>query len=107
MTSLRVLRGATFRRDAIRKVDGVPTDLSGYSITSQVRDPRDLSSIVDTATVTIANQVTDTGKFELDFGSTETWPIGSLWLDIRLDSGGTVDYTERVTLEVSETATRP
>ena len=107
MTSLRVLRGATFRKVVDQIVDGVPVDLTGYTITSQIRDPRDLASIVATATVTIADQIASPGEFEIDFGTSETWPIGALWLDIRIDSGGTVDYTERVILEVSETSTRP
>lgn len=103
MTTLRVLRGATFRRDATRR----NTDLTGYTITSQVRDPRNLAIVVASATVTIANQVTNEGEFELDFGSTEDWPVGPLWLDIRFDSGGTVDYTNRITIEAVETSTRP
>lgn len=88
--------------------DGLPADLTGTTITSQVRTETD--ALVSEATVEILNQTTNRGQFRLVVASatTATWPPGTLVCNARLAfAGGVVRSTELWHITVQRPPTRP
>jgi len=108
--SFELKAGATLNFSGLASdSDGVPINLSGYTLTSQFRTGA--GTLVGTATITPANQGTDPGEFTVSVADTVTddWETGATVLfDIRMVSGGgTVDYTETVAIKVLAPQTVP
>lgn len=104
---LRRKRGETLRLTLLHEVDDVAVDLTGYTITCAARLSGDATDgpPLDTASVTILNQVTLTGRFTVDFGVTDsTWPIGRVSIDAKLVSGDT-SYTPTLTVDIERPVT--
>lgn len=80
----------------------LPINLTGNVITSQLR--RTNRELVAELTVTLLDQVTNTGQFILSGDSSE-WPIASLLIDVRREVGGVVAYTDTGRIDIVEEVT--
>lgn len=98
--SFRIKRGATFLINFDVALDGQPLDLTGWTITSQVRNRGQLVA-------TLLATSPELGKLEVS-GPSDDWPISVLQFDVRFvsDSGQTT-YTESVVFEVEMPETQP
>jgi hypothetical protein len=99
--------GDTYLLACTYKVGGVATDLTGYTITSQIRTAADV--LLSSASVTIdADQVTNTGKFTVSIpaASTADWEVGDHIMDIQFELGSTVKSTETFRQPVVRDVTR-
>ena len=105
-TPLRRKRGETLRLTLEHAIDGAAVDLTGYTITCAARTSGDATdgTPMATASVTILDQVTLTGRFTVDFDLTTGWPIGRVAIDAKLVSGDTV-YTPTVTVDIERPVT--
>lgn len=103
---LEMKRGATFSAGILYADSGVDVDLTGYTITSQVRQ---FGTLIQTMTVVISNQTTNTGEFTVSATATQTadWPVGTLAWDIRLADGATIVYSKTFQILVDERVTIP
>lgn len=104
-------RGRTWRESiTVRDATGALVDLTGWTVTSQLRRRAEAADIVQTFTCTVhPDQVTHRGEFEVyaSAASTATWPLDQLAWDIRIvDAGGDVDITDTIGVHVSEAVTR-
>lgn len=108
---ITIKAGSTLTVPMRWSVDGVPVDLTGALITSQVRLRSDISGgpPVDTLTCTIdVDQVTNTGRFVITATDVQTdlWPITTLACDVRIDSGSSVAYTDTFEIAVTLAVTQ-
>lgn len=103
---LRRKRGETLRLTLLHEIDDVAVDLTGYTITSFARIASDTTdgTPLDTATCTILDQVTLTGRFTVDFGVTTAWPVGRVLIDVKLDSGDIV-ITPTLVIDIEKAVT--
>jgi hypothetical protein len=99
-----IKRGDSFLMACIYKVGGVATDVTNYTIKSQVRNSSD--DLVQQLTVTKADQSTDPGAFVLSAGVISAWPIDLLRCDIEFSEEGTVRSTQTFMIPVVEDVTR-
>ena len=106
-TIIRRKRGETLRLTLLHEIDDVPVDLTGYTITSFARIASDTTdgTPLDAATVTILDQVTLTGRFTVDFGSTAAWPVGRVIVDAKLVSGDT-SITPTLLIDIERAVTQ-
>lgn len=108
---LEIKPGATLRVPGTLTDDsGVAVDLTGYTLSSQVRT-RGTAELVATATVTPdADQTTNPGVFEVHVAAavTATWSPGvDLAMDIRIvQPDSDVDLTETVLVSVLRAETQ-
>lgn len=109
MRSIQHKRGATLSYACALTDDaGDPVDLTGYTVTAEVRSSA--RELVSTADVTLADQGTDPGVFtiEADAADTADWEAGALLrFDVRIESASRVDYTETVEIRVVDRMTDP
>lgn len=99
-------RGDTFYIEATYCADGTnATDLTSYTITSQVRDMQ--GELVSSLTITkSANQsTTGKGKFTLQ-ADTSLWPIATLIWDIEYVVNGITQSTETIKIRVVQDVTQ-
>lgn len=94
--------GATLQYDATVSNAGVPVNLTGWTITSQVKTPSGVA--VGTVTATVLDQTTTPGKYRLR-AQTAGWRLGTHNWDIKYSysdgaGGQTISYTESIELEV-------
>ncbi len=86
----------------------VPVDLTGWTITAEVRNARGPGLVGAFAVTVHADQVDHKGEFEL-WADTTAWPVGVLVTDIRFEYAAgdkqAVDYTDVIELLVTETVT--
>ena len=75
-----VKRGDTFNLSCVYKEQGVPANLTQYTINSQLRDSGD--NLVQTLVVTKADQSSLPGAFVLSAIDTSVFPIDLLRCDI-------------------------
>jgi hypothetical protein len=75
MSTMQHKRGDAFEPECTEMAAGVPVNLTGYTVTSQIRT-RAGDELVDTATVTLADQTTDPGKFTVEVAKART----ALWV---------------------------
>ena len=87
-------RGDTFYVSALYKADDVnPTDLTSYTINSQIRDAQ--HNLISTLTITKADSQTTTGKGMYTLKcDTSDWPIATLYWDVEYQIGEIVQSTE-------------
>lgn len=81
-----------------------PIDLTGQVITCEVRDLA--FALISTLTVTVLDQVTNTGQLILS-GDSAGWPIGDVQLDIKrvLGDDEAAVWTDTVILNVVQQVT--
>lgn len=99
-----IKRGDSFLLACEYKEGGVATDVTNYTIASQVRDSSD--QLIEQLTVTKADQANHPGKFVLSAGVISDWPIDLLRCDIELSEGATVRSTQTFMIPVVEDVTR-
>lgn len=99
-----IKRGDSFLLACTYKVGGVPSDVTNYTIRSQVRNSSD--TLVQELTVTKADQAAYPGDFTLVAGVISAWPIDLLRCDIEFSEGGTVRSTQTFMIPVVEDVTR-
>lgn len=98
-----IKRGDSFLLACTYKQNGVATDVSPYTIRSQVRDSS--NALVQELSVSKANQTTNPGVFVLSGGVTSGWPIDLLRCDIQFTENGTVRSTQTFFIPVEEDVT--
>lgn len=99
-------RGDTFYVEATYCADGTnATNLTDYTINSQVRDMQ--GELVSSLTVTKAasQSTTGKGKFTLQ-ASTSDWPIATLIWDIEYIINGVTQSTETIKIKVVQDVTQ-
>lgn len=97
-------RGDTFDFDGTyTEDDGTPINLTGITVSSQVRTPAGV--LVSTAVVTKANQTTNPGEYSGVIANTAAWPVQKLEWDVQY-VGGPTDSTETVYLQVQRDVTQ-
>jgi hypothetical protein len=105
--TIRHKRGATLSyAGLVADSSDVPIDLTGYTVTCELRDAS--LTLASAATVTMLDQVTDPGRFTITVpaASTETWTAGrALRMDVRIESPSRVDYTDTWLIDVVERIT--
>lgn len=99
-----IKRGDSFLMACVYKEGGVATNVTNYTIRSQVRNSSD--ALVQQLAVTKADQSTDPGAFVLAAGVIDSWPIDLLRCDIEFSEGGTVRSTQTFMIPVLEDVTR-
>jgi hypothetical protein len=98
-----VKRGDTFILTGVYKVDGDPTSLTTYTVTSQVRDAK--LTLIQQLTVTKGNQTTDPGSFTLSAGVI-TWRPGTYLCDVQfIEASGFVRSTETFYVPIEQDIT--
>ena len=95
-------RGDTFTISAVVTTNGVPENLTGWTIKSQLRDGR--GALVAELVTAIEDAVN--GVYSLTFADTTGWPITELYGDVEYTFGGTILSTETFTVNVVEDITR-
>jgi hypothetical protein len=103
MTDLTVKRGSSLQLMlALSHDDGSAADLSGMTLSSQVRDSHD--RLVATLTVVPSGQLGVASILQ----PTADWPTGVLRIDFRISSGdGVVLISDTKTILVEGAVTRP
>ena len=99
-------RGDTFQLACTYKVNDVAQSVTGFTITSQVRDP--LGTLVATLQATLANQAEAPGRFYLSPVNPDTsgWQTGPLRCDIQIASGGVIRSSSTFAIPVAEDITK-
>ena len=107
MTPIKLVRGDTFAQTCTYTVDDVAVAITGYTITSQVRDQA--GALVQALTVAILTQSGATlGQFTIGATYTQTaaWPTGQLVFDIQTtDTSAVRISSEEAVIIVSEGVT--
>ena len=97
-------RGDTFSLDLEVSQDDSPLDLTGYTITSQIRTQHDV--LVADLTVTVTNAAT--GQVSVSSESTTDWPTGEHLWDVEFYDGSSSRWSiETVQVKVLPDVTRP
>ena len=97
---INIKQGTSFSVSCVYKADGTnPTDLTGITITSQVRTYE--GELVATLSPV---ETTDIGEFTI-YAETSAWPLGRLIWDIKYTTVSNKVHTETVEIRVSRSAT--
>lgn len=99
-----IKRGDSFNMSCVYKENGVPANLTQYTINSQLRDSAD--NLVQTLIATKADQSSLPGAFALSAIDTSVFPIDLLRCDIQFVEGQTVRSTQTFFIPVEEDVTR-
>lgn len=99
-------RGDTFSLKCTWKVDGVPKDITGLIITSQIRTSS--GKLIATLSVVPDNQMTNPGVYALVAVNQDSnsWPIGAAYCDIQVDDQGIDRSSETFIIPIIEDVTR-
>jgi hypothetical protein len=109
--SFEFKRGDSFNLSGtVTDADDLPVDLTGYTITSQLRSQT--GALIQTFTVTVTDAAN--GLYTISAPATGTapntgtdiWPIGTAKFDVQFAVGAEVTSSETVTLKVVEDYTR-
>jgi hypothetical protein len=103
--TLQTKQGESFRVElAYCEEDKItPRSLEGYTLSSQIRDSND--NEVANLTVNLIDPYRGRVALSADAG-TATWPVGTLYWDIREEVGGVVSLTSTSTIIVDKAITR-
>ena len=97
-------RGDSFVRQLAHFDGAAMLDLTGWTISSQVRTQT--GDIV--ATLTVSNRNDPAGTFVLSAGATTTWPVGTLHTDIQYTRpDGFITSTQTLVIDCVADITRP
>lgn len=99
-----IKRGDSFNLACVYKENGVPANLTQYTINSQLRDSSD--NLVQALTATKADQASLPGAFTLSAADSSVFPIDMLRCDIQFIEGTTVRSTQTFFIPVEEDVTR-
>lgn len=102
---ITVKRGDTFKLNAAVTADGAAVNITGWTITSQIRTGG--GRLINTLTCAIVSGAAGTYTItESAAGVTATWPLEQLEMDIQYSASGTVISTETVKVDVVKDITR-
>lgn len=107
MAGLTHPRGDTLSLLGTWSENGTPTDLTGWTVRSQVRTQTD--DLVGELTITLANQLTAPGQFTLAATAAQTaaWPVKVLRCDVEFtDPDGVVSSSDVFSLSILADMTR-
>lgn len=78
-------------------------DLAQAQIRSECRtlDRR----LIASGQVSLQNQTTQAGWFFIDYGPTDGWPLGDLYIDVVMQAGGEAHYSPIYKIRVTEGVT--
>ena len=96
--------GDSFNMICTYKENGVPADLTQYTINSQLRDSSDM--LVQALLVNKANQFDYPGVFTLTAPDSSVFPVDTLRCDIQFIEGTTTRSTQTFYIPVQEDVTR-
>lgn len=99
-----IKRGDSFNLSCVYKENGVPTNLNGYTINSQLRDSSD--NLVQELIATKADQSSLPGAFVLSAIDSSVFPIDQLRCDIQFIEGTTTRSTQTFYVSIEEDVTR-
>lgn len=107
MINATIKRGSTLQYDATATESGVPVNLTGWTINSQVRTRS--GELVGQVTATVLDQATSPGQYRLR-ADTTSWQLGLQLWDIAYSysdgaGGSIITHTETVRLLVEPAAT--
>lgn len=98
-------RGDTFSLKCTWKQNGVPTDITGLTIASQLRSAS--GALIATLTVAPDDQIANPGAYALvASGSTARWPLGDALCDIQIDDQGIDRSSDTFAIPIIEDITR-
>ena len=97
-------RGDTFNLSCVYKEQGVPANLTQYTINSQLRDSS--GNLVQALIPTKADQSSLPGAFVLTAPDSSVFPIDLLTCDIQFIEGETVRSTQTFYVPVQEDVTK-
>jgi hypothetical protein len=69
---LKIEQGATFTRKFLIKNLDTPVDLTGQTFRGCIRKTASSANIIETFTMNVKDQVTNTGEFEISLTATQT-----------------------------------
>ena len=108
-TTIQRKRGDAFELECTESADGVPVNLTGYTVASQIRTLAG-DELVDTATITLADQGTSPGVFTLYVAKERTrlWEPGrNLAFDVEFTPPNGKSWSSAtVTIDVVKDITR-
>jgi hypothetical protein len=103
MNTIDIKRGDTFSLDCSLQQAGVPVNLTGWQIASQVRGSGGQLVHDFAATITVPAA----GQYRLGPVPTDKWPPGGLSMDIRYtDAAGAVFTTQTIPIQVQGAITQ-
>ena len=99
-------RGDTFSLACTWKVDNIPSDITGLTITSQIRTSS--GALIANLRVVADNQTTNPGKYALVPVNPDThqWPIDAARCDIQVDDQGINRSSETFVIAIIEEVTK-
>ena len=97
-----IKQGEAFQGYLDYATDGVPDTFSASELSAQVRD-RAGRLLED---LTIADGAVDGRYTFVTATSTDDWPLGEVFMDVRRTSGSVVMFTQTVVIPVSKAITR-
>ena len=106
MAKLKIKQGATLDRSLRYTTSaGAPVDITGYGITSQIRDG--VGVLLATLAFTVnPDQSGHKGEFTINDTDTSDWPTGSYLCDIFFTQGSKVRPTETFEIHVTKRQTQ-
>lgn len=97
--------GETFALSCVYQEGDTPTDITGFSIRSQVRTLRD--ELIEELTVMVADQGEALGTFVLTSADPSAWPTETLICDIRIaDDAESVRHSDTLLIPIAKEITR-
>lgn len=101
---MRIKRGADLLLDCtVTGADGLPMDLTGWTIASEVRDMDD----VLLGALTVELHTPAAGQYRLRYEATDAWPTGPARMDIAYtDAGGRALTSETLKLSIEREVTQ-
>lgn len=105
MITIKFKRGDTFLRNCQISENGVPIDITGWTIRSQIRDKSGV--LVDNLVTSITNAATGSYTINKSAVSTASWIVGDHFMDIEFTtSAGSVMSTETVRIKIETDITK-
>ncbi len=105
MTQIEHIRGDTLLWPVTYRTSlGVPINITGYTITSQLRSVD--GPLIESLTVVVTNAAAGEITLSATAAQTAVWPIGSARYDVRYQApGGSVLHTQPITVGIRQPVT--
>lgn len=105
MSTITHKRGDTFELSCTLENEGVPVDITNFTITSQVRGPDDV--LLQALAVTKTDAAAGVFSLSATATQTETWDVKKYLCDIEfVEPGGEVNSSQTFTIDVLKDITR-
>lgn len=102
MKTYKLKRGSSFKipTAVLKDVNKQPVNLTGYTVTSQVRDSKS-NLVADVPLILSADGL----SFSSSIVDTSNWPVQELYCDIRFEIGGQVTSSDTFAIRVEQGVT--